>query len=760
MDDSYFRKNRRGSLHGDDQPKKDDFFDSIDMDDDFSGKGPDPDDFSGKGPDLEDFSADVPDPDDFSGDGPDLEEIEAREAAGTGGKNTAEERRGGGRRRTVRELNTAATTLDTGKIKSEKEKKKKSTIRKIIGMVILELLTLACIFTYGYFLRAWNLISRPEVDESVIENKNISLKKIQEMEEGYWTIAVFGVDGRSASDLVSKGLNSDVIIIVNISQATGEIRMCSVFRDTYLNISDSDSYRKINAAYANGGPEQALAALNKNLDLNIKHYVTFNWKAVADGINILGGIDDIDISKAELYYINAFITETVEVTKIGSYQLKSTGPQHLDGVQAVAYGRLRLMDSDFARTERQKRVIKAAFEKAKQSSFSVLNNIMVVCFPEVATNINFNTVVAMAQDITKYSIGATGGFPWQRSASAIASVGDVVVPATLESNVRKLHEFLFDDTGYEPSDAVKRYSATISEKTGIYKEGQVVESVRTDGGLISRPKTQAAEESHADDAGENSETVENETDADGNEVVRATIGVDEYGSYVYPTNENGQAYVPVDRRGNPVYPTDEYGNIIYETDPAGNVINPTNADGSPWTMPETDPEETEEHESMTGESSHGNDREPADGPGGNSATRPYDGPGSSTTAPTTEGYGPGNPEPSASASESSGHSQAETTAHPNETVGGDRTPGGSDVPGGSTNPGSSSESGTESAAGGSTPGGSSVPGGADAPGGSSNAPGGNSTPGGSSGGNTSGNGPVTGTQAPGAIAPGGIDGPG
>lgn len=517
----------------------------------------------------------------------------------------------------VRELNTASNTIDRKAVKKEKETKKKSRIKKIILWSLLEIVTLAAILTYGYFLRSWNLITRPEVNESNIENPNLSAEKKEQMEKGYWTFAVFGVDGRNASDLVSKGLNSDVILIANINQDTGEIRLCSVFRDTYLNINEKNSFRKINQAYSEGGPEQALAALNKNLDLNIKNYVTFNWKAVADGINILGGIDGIDISKAELYYINAFITETVKVTKIGSHQLTSTGEQHLDGVQAVAYGRLRLMDDDFARTERQKKIIKACFEKAKKSNFSVLNNIMVVCFPEVATNIGFNTIVDMAQNITKYNITESGGFPWQRSASGISSIGDVVVPATLESNVKFLHKFLFDDEDYEPSAAVLNYSETIKEKSHVYKEGQVVESVRTDGGLISSPKpsTQASETT----AKAKTED-ESETDEDGNVIEKPTIGVDEDGNLVYPTDEDGNKIIPTDEDGNVIYPTDEDGNTVYPTDEDGNPI-----------IPET----TEHEEGGPGESSHGDDVEGENGEN--------DGPGHvEGTSLSTEG-GPGNP---------------------------------------------------------------------------------------------------------------------
>ena len=484
-----------------------------------------------------------------------------------------------GRSGSPKELNTVDSTLDSRKVSREKAQKKKSRIRSIILWTIIEAITLCAIFVYGYILRNWNLIARPEVKLAAIENHNLSLDKKKEM-EGYWNIAVFGVDGRS-SDVVGRGLNSDVILVASINKDTGEIRLVSVFRDTYLNISDSNSYNKINQAYAIGGPEQAIAALNKNLDLNIQNYVTFNWKAVADGINILGGVDNIPISKAELYYINAYITETVKATGIGSYQLKNTGEQHLDGVQAVAYGRLRYMDNDFARTERQRRIIKACFEKAKKANFSVLNNIMVVCFPQVATNIGFNDIIAMAQNIGDYNITETGGFPWQRGDAIIGKKGDVVVPATLESNVRYLHEFLFGDTDYTPSDAVLRYSQKIKEDSNYYKEAKFIESVATDGGVIQKPKVNTGGSSGS------SKNTEND-DEDEEEI---TLGIDEDGSYIYPTDEDGNIVIPTDEDGNIIYPTDEDGNIIKET-----TIRPTDVvdgemEGAPGELDEDESDE-------------------------------------------------------------------------------------------------------------------------------------------------------------------------
>ena len=486
-----------------------------------------------------------------------------------------------------RELNTADTSVDRRKYTKDRENRKKSKIKKIIICSVVELFTLAAIFIYGYLLKSWNMIARPEVRIEAVENNNISVEKKKEM-EGYWNIAVFGVDSRG-STVVERGINSDVIMIVSINKDTGDIKIVSVFRDTYLNISDKNSYNKINQAYAIGGPEQALAALNKNLDLNIQHYVAFNWKAVADGINILGGVDNIPISKAELYYINAYITETVKVTKVGSVQLTHTGEQHLDGVQAVAYGRLRYMDNDFARTERQRNILKAAFAKAKKAGFSVLNNIMVVCFPQVATNIDFNEAIEMAQNITQYNIADTGGFPWSRGDANIGKKGDCVIPTTLESNVIKLHEFLFGDVNYTPSDAVLNISAQIKSDSGRYKEGKMIESVSTDGGVIQKPRT-AVETKSSDNSEDESESGTGSSKHNS----RETIGVDSDGNYIYPTDSDGNIVVPTDSDGKVIYPTDAEGNIIRESSAARPTeLSTEDASHTPGDIDESDDPETE-----------------------------------------------------------------------------------------------------------------------------------------------------------------------
>lgn len=285
----------------------------------------------------------------------------------------------------------------------------------------------------------------------------------------YWTVAVFGVDSRDGG--LEKDNHSDVEMICVLNRETGEVRIVSVFRDTYLKVSSEGKYHKANQAYFDGGHKQAVEALEQNLDLKIDDYATFNWKAVADAITILGGID-LEISESEFAYINGFITETVNSTGLGSYQLDHPGMQHLDGVQSVAYARLRLMDTDYNRTARQRLVISLAMEKAKQADIGTLTTVLNTVLPQISTSIGVNDLLPLAKNVKKFHIGETGGFPFSRGETLIGKK-DCVIPLTLESNVIQLHQFLYDDMEYQPSSAVREISARIAADSGM---GDVAEN--------------------------------------------------------------------------------------------------------------------------------------------------------------------------------------------------------------------------------------------------------------------------------------------
>ena len=421
--------------------------------------------------------------------------------------------------------------------RSEAKKKRR---RRIIAMIVAECIALVAIFSYAFMARMMSQIQRSEDFQiSEIKTNDIAMDAEENM-KGYWTIAIFGVDARD--NAIEKSTNSDVIIICNVNRDTGEIKLVSVYRDSYLNINDSGSYTKINQAYFVGGPKQAVEALNRNLDLQIQDYMTFNWKAVANAIDVLGGVD-IELSKAEFFYINSFITETVKATGIGSHQLKQAGMNHLDGVQAVAYGRLRLMDTDYARTERQRKIIAQAFEKSKKADFQTLYTLIGTVFPQVSTSIGVDDLVSNARNISKFHLGETTGFPQARGDANMGKKGAVVVPATLESNVIELHKFLFGDEDYTPSETVKKISAKISSDTGIYKEGQFVGNVGTGGGVVQPQKKTTAASTKSSEKSKDEEGYQtvDEYDKNGKKVSKKLkMETDADGKYVkYETDADG-----------------------------------------------------------------------------------------------------------------------------------------------------------------------------------------------------------------------------
>ena len=333
-------------------------------------------------------------------------------------------------------------------------------------------------------------------------------------QKGYYTVAVFGVDSRDGN--VEKGALSDVNMIVNVDRESGDIQLISIYRDMYSMIDEDGKFHKFNQAYVEGGPEQALETLNRNLDLDIKDYITVNWKAVIDAINILGGVD-LEITDAEFKYMNSFIAKTVEATGVGSYELEHAGMNHLDGVQAVAYARLRLMDTDFNRTERQRKVVSLAFDKAKNANFSTLYSILVAVLPQTATNVGIDNLIPFAKDISKYHLSETTGFPFDKDTKKMHK-RDYVVPITLKSNVIALHDMLYGKIpgySYTPSEMLVKISNKIIKDTGMGADKESTDITldsNLDGAIGISPHKSEGEEHHENNEGDHpDETQEHES---------------------------------------------------------------------------------------------------------------------------------------------------------------------------------------------------------------------------------------------------------
>lgn len=350
-----------------------------------------------------------------------------------------------------------------GKKISKKQRRKRKLILFIVEIIIL-IIVAGALYVYSRL----NLFNRKELDQSKVGKNEVS-KETQQTFEGNTTIALFGLDNRDQG--VYDTGNSDVIMVMNINNDTKEVSLVSVYRDTYLNIAgegEEEKFRKANAAYSAGGAEQAVTMLNRNLDLDIDNYVAFDFKSVAEAIDILGGVE-IDIeSQAEMDYLNDYISYTSEYVGGSDEMIDHLGKQTLNGVQAVSYARIRYTaGGDFKRAERQRRVLNELIKKAKDASLTELNELVSTIFPEVSTDLTQKDIISMMPVMLKYDMANSGGFPYDKTTDTPSKkIGSIVIPCDLESNVIQLHKQLFGTEDYQPSETVQSYNDTIIDLTG------------------------------------------------------------------------------------------------------------------------------------------------------------------------------------------------------------------------------------------------------------------------------------------------------
>ena len=302
-------------------------------------------------------------------------------------------------------------------------------------------------------------MNQVDIDEQALglsENNNLS---------GYRNVAIFGIDSRS--DNYGKGNRSDCIIIASINNSTHDIKLISVYRDTYMQI-EGHGLDKVTHAYSYGGAELAIKTLNENLDLNIKEFVTVNFDAVSDAVDALGGIN-MPITSAEVKYINDYIAETSRVTGKKSEYITSAGTHTLDGVQAVAYSRIRYTSGgDYKRTERMRDVITAMLAKLKTKSVSQINNIADKILPQVHTNLSMTDLISMVPAIASFNVAESIGWPYETKGATINEIW-YGVPNTLKSNVEQLHKEVLDDKDYIIPESVSSINRKITNKTGYNK---------------------------------------------------------------------------------------------------------------------------------------------------------------------------------------------------------------------------------------------------------------------------------------------------
>ncbi len=396
-------------------------------------------------------------------------------------------------------------------LRAQRLKKKRRKKRLKITLFILEIIVFLVMTTALVFLAVPNakqkflgtcvgdflmrmVLSEDDYNKNVHDsNFNGDSIKIndglsKDILDDYLNVVLFGLDGRD-EDFNDENL-SDSIIVASISKKTGTVKMVSIYRDSYIeNQYDEDDleFNKINQAYAQGGAEAAVQTLNRNLDLDIEDYVAINFSGVATIVDLLGGIR-VNLTRDEVYSyygINGYLTETRKITGIKTPNVTEYGDQILlNGMQVAAYCRLRYVkfydevtgegiNNDFGRTARQRLVIKKLVDKIKSASLSQVNDIAKEILNGtgdkqfVKTSMSYDEIMKLIPVLLEFSLGESAGFPFEYKDKNFSDAGSSLVPASLSTNVTKLHEFLFDVNNYKPTSTVEMISNRLIGLTGV-----------------------------------------------------------------------------------------------------------------------------------------------------------------------------------------------------------------------------------------------------------------------------------------------------
>lgn len=361
------------------------------------------------------------------------------------------------------------------------------TWKKITLLVVLVLVLAALIVGIAVYSYMGSLVD--EMHEPTPEDYDLSLVDV----DGYINILLLGVDSRDMENI--KGTRSDMIMIASINKDTYDVKLTSVYRDTYLKLGDTSTYDKITHACSYGGPEMTMKSLNQAMDINLSNYIVVNFKTVADVVDAVGGIT-VDVQDYEIQQLNKYTKQTANNIGREDFQLVSAaGEQTLEGVQAVSYGRIRKgVGDDFKRTERMRIVVMKVLDKVKTMSFSQIKEIIDMAVPQVQTNLKMNDILALGIRLPSYSISSGAGWPYQWTTGTINKVS-YVFPNGMANNTLQFHQDVFGQEDYVPSATVNAISNEIiaritaarqndelkGEKEGESKKDDIEENVSPDG---------------------------------------------------------------------------------------------------------------------------------------------------------------------------------------------------------------------------------------------------------------------------------------
>ncbi len=323
--------------------------------------------------------------------------------------------------------------------KNNKKKKKKSLFFKI-SITIVSIIALLIVIGIGIFFSIFNKMDNVDLNKG---NLGVTPKEELEVYDNYKkikNIALFGID---SADGVGR---SDSMMIATVDPIHDKLKITSLMRDSYVNI-EGHGYDKLNHAYAFGGPELSIKTINQTFGLNVEEFVTVDFASLPKIIDILGGLE-LNITSEELEYINSYIDDINIQDSTYSPHITYAGPQVVDGVQALAYSRIRYTSGgDYERTRRHRTVLEGLFNKALSLSPTQYPTIINQILPYVQTNLGTTDIISLASKVATMGSGTLeqdrfprDGFCWGENIDGIYYLGfDEAVTK------KQVMDYIFDD---------------------------------------------------------------------------------------------------------------------------------------------------------------------------------------------------------------------------------------------------------------------------------------------------------------------------
>lgn len=328
-------------------------------------------------------------------------------------------------------------------LKDPKIKKKGKRKKIIISILII----IIAIFS-GMGIYSYSLLNKVKTTELPKDNDSLGIKNevVQQIQQedpkqDIVNIALFGLDRRSKDE----ASRSDAIMVASIDKKHKKIKLSSVLRDTYVDVPGF-GMTKITHAYAYGGPKLAIKTLNENFNLDIKDYVTVDFFSLEKIIDALGGVT-IDVRQEELQYINSYMKETANIEKEKIPTVTQAGKINLNGMQAVAYSRIRYIGNDFERTERQRKVLTEMLNKIQEAGITKYPSLVSTLLPYVETSISKGDMLSMGASLLASGTKTIEQerFPvdgyWHDSMIS----GVYYLSADLKATTDQIHKYIYDD---------------------------------------------------------------------------------------------------------------------------------------------------------------------------------------------------------------------------------------------------------------------------------------------------------------------------